>query len=200
MKRHTLALALAVLLPCLAAVPQIDKAKAEGSPTAPVIMEVFASFDCPHCREFEETTLPLVERDFVNSGKVYLVHREFPLGGPYHPYAREAADYAVAAARIGRYDQVSKALFRNQATWAINGKVWETVASVLTPTEQKRVQALAKEPSVTGEVERDYQEGVALGVNATPTVCVTHGSQRFPIEAQNLNYGFLKGLLDSMAK
>src|SRR5436309_993223 len=47
MKRY--ALALALLLPCLAAVPDIDKAKSMGSPDAPVVMEVFASFDCPHC-------------------------------------------------------------------------------------------------------------------------------------------------------
>lgn len=199
MQRYSL-LALAVLLPCLAAVPEVDKATAEGSPNAPVVMEVFASFDCPHCREFDEVTLPLIKRDFVNTGKLYLVHREFPLSGQYHPFAREAATYAVAAGRIGKYTQVSEALFQNQGTWAINGRVWDTVASVLSPTEQKKVQALAKEPGVVSEVERDYQEGTALGVNATPTVCVTHGSQRFPIQAQNLNYTFLKSLLDSMAK
>ncbi|HUB31829.1 MAG TPA: thioredoxin domain-containing protein [Bryobacteraceae bacterium] len=200
MKRYVVALGLALLLPCLAAVPEVDKAKAEGSPNAPVVMEVFASFDCPHCREFDEVTLPLVKRDFVNSGKVYLVHREFPLSGPYHPYAREAATYAVAAGRIGKYGQVAEALFQNQATWAVNGNVWGTVSAVLSPAEQKRVQVLAKEPGVVAEVEHDYQEGIALGVNATPTVCVTHGSQRFPIQAQNLNYTFLKSLVDTMAK
>jgi protein-disulfide isomerase len=200
MKRYALALGLAVLLPCLAAVPEADKAKAEGSPTAPVVMEVFTSFDCPHCRDFEEVTLPLIRRDFVSTGKVYLVHREFPLSGQYHPYAREAANYAVAAGRVGKYAQVSEALFRNQAGWGATGKVWDTVAAVLTPAEQKKVQALAKEPSVEAEVEREFQEGVALGINSTPTVCITHGAQRFPVQAQNLNYTFLKSMLEGMAK
>jgi protein-disulfide isomerase len=198
MKRY--ALALALLMPCLAAVPEIDKAKSLGSPTAPIVMEVFASFDCPHCRALHEETIPLVMRDFVNSGKVYLVNREFPLSGQYHPYAREAANYAVAAGRIGKYTQVSEALFRNQATWATNGKVWETVAGVLTAPEQKKVQALAKDPAVTAEVQREYDEGVAMGVNSTPTVFVTQGSKRYPIPGQQLNYGFLKSLLDGMAK
>ena len=200
MKRYALALALVLLLPCLAAVPDIDKAKALGSPTAPIVMEVFASFDCPHCRALHEETIPLVMRDFVNTGKVYLVNREFPLSGQYHPYAREAANYAVAAGRVGKYTQVSEALFRNQAIWAQNGKVWETVASVLTPTEQKKVESLAKDPAVTGEVQREYDEGVALGVNSTPTVFVTHGSTRYPIPGQQLNYGFLKSILDGMSK
>jgi len=200
MKRHALALGLVLLLPCLAAVPDIDKAKALGSPTAPIVMEVFASFDCPHCRALHEETIPLVMRDFVNTGKVYLVNREFPLSGQYHPYAREAANYAVAAARVGKYAQVSEALFRNQATWAQNGKVWATVASVLTAPEQKKVESLVKDPAVTSEVQREYDEGVALGVNSTPTVFVTHGSQRYPIPGQQLNYGFLKSMLDGMTK
>jgi protein-disulfide isomerase len=198
MKRY--ALAFALLMPCLAAVPEIDKAKALGSPTAPIVMEVFASFDCPHCRDLHENTMPLVMRDFVNTSKVYLVYREFPLSGQYHPYAREAANYAVAAGRVGKYTQVSEALFRTQQTWATNGKVWEAVANVLTPTEQKKVQSLANDPAVTAEVQREYDEGVALGVNSTPTVFVTQGSKRYPIPGQQLNYGFLKSLLDGMAK
>jgi protein-disulfide isomerase len=198
MKRY--ALALALLLPCFAAVPEIDKAKAMGSPTAPVTMEVFASFDCPHCRDLHDNTLPMIARDYVVPGKVYLVSREFPLSGQYHPFAREAANYAVAAARIGKYTQVADALFRNQAAWSVNGKVWDTVAAVLTPAEQKKVEALVKDPGVVAEVEREYQEGVAAGVNATPTVIVTQGTKRYPIPAQQLHYGFLKSLLDGMVK
>src|SRR4051812_33657215 len=127
------ALALALVLPCLAATPEVDKAKALGNPAAPITMEVFASFDCPHCKDLHETTMPLIMRDYVTSGKVYLVNREFPLSGQYHPYAREASNYATAAARVGKYQQVSEALFKNQAAWAVNGKVWDFIAPVLSP-------------------------------------------------------------------
>ena len=198
MKRY--ALAFALLVPCFAGVPEIDKAKAMGNPGASIVMEVFGSFDCPHCRDLHENTLPQVIRDFVVPGKVYLVSREFPLSGQYHPYAREAANYATAAARIGKYQPVADALFKNQATWAQNGKVWETVATVLTAAEQKKVEALAKEPGVVAEVQREYDEGVAAGINATPTVIVTQGSKRYPINAQQLHYGFLKSLFDGLAK
>src|SRR4051794_30350879 len=116
MKRY--ALALALLLPCFAAVPEIDKAKALGSPTAPVTMEVFGSFDCSHCKDLHDTTMPLIIRDYVNAGKLYLVSREFPLSGQYHPYARVAANYATAAGRVGKYQQVAEALFKNQTAWA----------------------------------------------------------------------------------
>jgi protein-disulfide isomerase len=198
MKRF--ALALALMLPCFAAMPEIDKAKAMGSPSAPVTLEVFASFDCPHCKDLHETTMPMIIRDYVVPGKVYLVSREFPLSGQYHPYAREAALYATAAGRVGKYQQAADALFKNQAAWAQTGKAWDVVAQVLTPAEQKRVQLLVKDPGVVAEVQREYDEGVAAGVNATPTVIVTQGAKRYPIPAQQLHYGFLKSLLDGMVK
>jgi protein-disulfide isomerase len=197
---HRFALALALVVPLFAVTPEIDKAKAQGNPAAPVVMEVFASYDCPHCREFHDVTLPLIVKDYVNTGKVYLVSREFPLSGPYHPYAREAANYAVAAGRIGKYQIVADTLFKTQMAWGQNGKVWEAIASVLSPAEQKKVQALAKDPGVVAEVQKEYDAGVASGVNATPTVFINQGSKRYPIDAARLHYGFLKSLLDGMTK
>jgi protein-disulfide isomerase len=144
--------------------------------------------------------MPMIIRDYVVPGKVYLVSREFPLSGQYHPYAREAALYATAAGRVGKYQQAADALFKNQAAWAQTGKAWDVVAQVLTPAEQKRVQLLVKDPGVVAEVQREYDEGVAAGVNATPTVIVTQGAKRYPIPAQQLHYGFLKSLLDGMVK
>ena len=199
MKRF--AAALAVLAPCLFGItPEIDKAKALGNPAAPIVMEVYASYDCSHCRDLHDQTIPLIVRDYVNNGKLYLVYREFPLYGPYHPYAKEAAHYAVAAGRIGKYHEVGNALFKMQATWAQNGKIWDSIASALTPTEQKKVEALVKDPGVIAEVQREYDAGVAAGVNATPTVFVNQGAKRYPINASQLHYGFLKSLLDGMLK
>jgi protein-disulfide isomerase len=198
MKRY--ALALALLVPLYAVTPEIDKAKAQGNPAAPIVMEVYASYDCSHCKDLHDTTLPLIVRDYVNSGKLYLISREFPLSGQYHPYAREAANIAVAAGRVGKYQQVADALFKTQTTWAQSGNVWESAASALTPAEQKKVQALVKDPGVAAEVQREYDAGVAAGINATPTVFVSQGSKRYPINAQQLHYGFLKSLLDGMLK
>lgn len=169
-------------------------------PAAPLQIEVFSSFDCPHCRALHDTTIPLLMKDYVVPGKVYLIFREFPLSGQYHPYAREAANYAVAAARIGKYEQVANALWDNQLSWTSNGKVWDVAAAALKPEEQKKVQQLAKDPGVLAEVQREYDEGVAAGVNATPTLIATRGAKRYPIPSQELNYVFLRSLLDGMLK
>lgn len=199
MKLYAVALAAAVL-PCLAAgVPEVMKGKALGSPTAPITIEVFSDFTCPHCKLLHEQTVPLLMKDYVVQGKVYLVARDFPLTGPGHQYSREAFSYADAAARIGKYPAVADALYTNQMQWAINGKVWDTVAAVLSPADQKKVQALAKDPGVAAEIQRELEEGVAAGVNSTPTLIVSSGVRRYPLPSP-IAYTFLRSLLDGLLK
>jgi protein-disulfide isomerase len=180
---------------CLAAPPDADRGKILGSPTAPIRLDVYSDFECPACKNFHEQLLPLILRDYVIPGKVAVVNHEFPLNIPEHKYSREAADYATAAARLDIYQPVADVLFREQSNWMFSGKVWQTVATVLTPEQQKRVQALAKDPSVLAEVSRDVDAGNREPVRATPTIIVSHGAQRFPIPWP-VNYNFLRSLFN----
>jgi protein-disulfide isomerase len=189
------AAALLVLLPCLAAVPEIDKGRTLGSPSAPVQIEIFSDFTCPHCKVLHETELPLLMKDYVVPGKVYIVDRAFPLNGAGHEHSREAFGYAVAAARIGKYQQVADALYAQQSSWALSGNIWPVVSGVLTPAEQKKVQALAKDPGVLAEIEGDLQEAMAAGLNQTPTMIVTAKTKRYPLPPAP-SYPLLKSMID----
>ena len=133
-----LALSLVALLSCLAAGPDVDKGRTIGNPAAPMLFELYSDFMCPACKHVHDAVLPAIVMDYVNSGKAYLIFREFPLNIPAHVYSRSAAAFAVAAARIGKYQTVSDALFRNQQAWGTTGKVWDTVAGVLTPRNKRR--------------------------------------------------------------
>lgn len=186
---------LAALLPSLVMASDIDRAKAFGNPSAPITIELFSDFQCPSCRNLHMQELPFLMRDFVNQGKAYLVYKEFPL--PMHEHAREAAAYACASARIGKYEQVADALFQSQPAWEQNGQVFQAVASVLTPAEQKKVQALAKDPSVLSEVQRDVQEGQLEQVNQTPTMLVIRNGKKYPIGGA-LNYDLLQKFLNEL--
>ena len=195
----TLTVALLALLPVLAAVPEPDKGKSYGKPEAPVMVEVFSAFTCPHCKMFHDQILPLLIRDFANTGKIYLVNRDFPLTGPGHAFGRAAHAYGNAAARIGKYPQVAAAMWADQANWSVSGKIFESFAKILTPADQQKVQALFKDPGVNGEVQREVDEGVAAGITSTPTLVVTKGIRRFPVPRAD-NYNLLKSLLDDMLK
>jgi protein-disulfide isomerase len=194
-----LTLAVIAVLGCAAAALDVDKGKIVGTPSAPVRIDVYSDFACPACKNFHEQTLPMIIQEYVTAGKVYVVNREFPLNIPEHKFSREAAAYAVAAGRLGIYQPVADVLFRNQMAWANSGKVWETVASILSPEQQKKVQALAKDPTVVAEVQRDVDAGAKERISSTPTIIVTHGAQHLPI-AYPVNYNLLRSLLNGFTK
>ena len=159
-------------------------------------MEVFSDFQCPACKQLFTTTLQRVSNDYVNTGKIYMVHRDFPL--PMHAYSRVAASYARAAAHIGKNDVVEVALFQNQEKWEATGDVKGTVAVVLTPAEMKRVQALVDGKTLEPLIEKDKQLGQTDGINQTPTVWLhTKGGQAFPVVGF-VSYDVLKTFLDQL--
>ena len=177
-------------------VNDIDPTKAAGSKNATVTMEVFSDFQCPACKQLFTTTLQRVSNEYVNTGKIYMVHRDFPL--PMHAYSRVAASYARAAAHIGKNDVVEVALFQNQEKWEATGDVKGTVAVVLTPAEMKRVQALVDGKTLEPLIEKDKQLGQVDAINQTPTVWLhTKGGQAFPVFGF-VSYDVLKTFLDQL--
>jgi protein-disulfide isomerase len=191
------ALFLAALLPCLASGPDVDKGRTMGDPAAPMLFEIYSDFSCPGCKHLHDFVLPTIIQDYVRTGKAYLVFREFPLQA--HKYSRPAAAFAVAAARIGKYQTVSDALFRDQQAWGSSGKVWETVAAALTPEERKRVQTLANDPAVLADVQRDVDRGKQTPITQTPTLLVTYKLRQQPW-TQFADYSLFRGYIDALLK
>ena len=177
----------------------VEKGKIIGSPSSPVRIDVYSDYACPACRNFHDQTLPQIVKDYVMQGKAYIVYREFPLAIEAHKHSREAANYAVAAGRLGIYGPVSDALFKEQASWNASGKVWETVAAVLTPEQQKKVQGLVKDPAVAASVQKDVEAGTRERIQSTPTIIVSRGPKKYPIPYP-VNYMFFKSLVDGLAK
>lgn len=177
-------------------VGDIDPHKAFGSKSAPIVMEVFSDYQCPACRTFFETTNRQLMDNYVSTGKVYLVHRDFPL--PMHAYSRVAAQYARAAAEIGKIEPVEKALFDNQDKWEQSGDVDGTVASALTPAEMNKVRALVKGGTLEALIQRDVQLGQMYRVSQTPTTVFHAKGQTFPY-AGVMSWDGLREFLDSLA-
>lgn len=84
-----------------------------GSEDAPVTMIEYSSLTCPHCADFHTDTLPKLKEQYIDTGKLRLVFRDFPLD----PVATGAA---MLAHCVGpdRYFGFLDALFRSQSTWA----------------------------------------------------------------------------------
>jgi Thioredoxin len=192
--------------------------KTFGNKNAPITMEVFSDYQCPSCRAFYEQTLkPLLGPDgYVAAGKVYLVHRDFPL--EMHAYSADAARWANAAAKIGKFQDVDAALWDNQNTWSADGNVSKFVEAAMGPADFKRVQALLRpcsglppkskadrsvpqvEPgcSVDSFIVQDIGLGYSVPVQATPTFVVYYKGQKYPASSGMVSYPILKQFFDSL--
>jgi protein-disulfide isomerase len=158
---------------------QAKTTRAVGPVTAAVRIDLFSDFECGACKALHEQTIKRVKEEFAAKGKLRLVHHDFPL--PQHKHARRAAILAAAADRLGKYDEVADALFRQQETWSKAGNVDAVVDSALTPDEQKKLRELSKDPAIIANIERDIQLGHRMKVSSTPTMIVTHDGKPNPV-------------------
>jgi protein-disulfide isomerase len=176
-------------------VSDVDPHKAFGSKNAPITMEVFSDFQCPACKTLFMTTNRQLMENYVTTGKVYLIHRDFPL--PMHAYSRVAARYARAAAEIGKVEPVEKTLFENQEKWEQKGDIDETVAAVLSSADMTKVRALVKGGTLEPLIDKDVQLGQMYRVNQTPTTVFHSKGQTYPYSSA-MSYEILRQFLDQL--
>ena len=174
--------------------------KAIGVAAAPVTVEVFSDFQCPACRSLYQSTLRPLMDNYVQSGKVYLVHRDFPLENN-HKYARQAARYANAAARIGKFEKASEALYARQDYWSADGNVEAALALVMSPSEMKKIRQFVQEPvNLDANINQDVRLGNAVPVRSTPTVVVKHRGKSYPLPPGGVSYSLLTQFIDDLLR
>lgn len=173
---------------------QLTAAKSLGMKNAPIMIEDFADFQCPSCKALFEATTEQVIKNYVDTGKVYLVHHDFPL--PMHSHSREAARWANAAAAIGKFEQVETVLYSQQEVWGASGDIEKALSSVLTPAEIKRCSALVNNPEIEQAIQKDVALGTERHVNQTPSLFVTHNAKVVPLPPGAVQYSILKQYID----
>jgi len=174
---------------------QAKSGRALGPVIAKIRIDLFSDYQCPSCKGLAEGTLKRIKEDYALKGKVRLVHHDFPL--PQHLYAKRAAILASAADRLGKFDQVSEVLFREQPAWSVNGKVDDVVDSVLTPDERKKIREIAIDPAIAAAVDKDVELGKRMGVTSTPTMVITANSKPNPVVGV-VSYPVISRYLDSL--
>jgi protein-disulfide isomerase/DNA-binding XRE family transcriptional regulator len=160
-----------------------------GSPNAPVTLVEYASMTCPHCAEFQKDIIPQLTRDYIDTGKVKLIFREYPLDA--------AARMASAVARClsgGQFFAFIDLLFKNQPGWIKdfhgNGQLnREDVLEGLTQMGRvaglpaDKVKLCSEDPKNLALVDANWMEGqTKYHVNSTPTFLVNgemHGPMAY---------------------
>ena len=84
----------------------------KGDADAPITVVEFSDFQCPFCSRFFEQTLPLLEKNYINTGKIKLVYQDLPLDN-IHPNARPAHIAAECADEQEKFWEYHDVLFTN---------------------------------------------------------------------------------------
>lgn len=152
------------------ALKPLDRDHALGKADAPVTIIEYASLTCPHCAHFHTAVLPDLKKKWIDTGKVRLIYRDFPLD-------RLALQAAVIAECSGqdRYFPVLDLLFRQQDRWVTARDQVAEIAKglrVAGVAEAEIRACLADEKIANETVLSDYQSGDKAGVTGTPTLFI----------------------------
>jgi protein-disulfide isomerase len=138
-----------------------------GKPDAPVTVIEFSDYQCPFCQRFVRNTLPTLKTDYIDTGKVRYVFRDFPLA--IHRQARKAAEAAHCAGEQGKYWEMHDVIFNNQQALKVEDLKEHARDLDLEPTTFDNC---LEQGNYTAEIDKDFADGSAAGVTGTPSFFV----------------------------
>jgi len=141
----------------------VDDDPSMGNAKAKVTVIEFSDFECPFCGRYFSQTLPQIKSDYIDTGKINYVFRDFPLS--FHASARPAAlaaDCVFDKTDSETYFKYHDLLYSNQQSLTTdNLKKWASDLGV------DIADCLDKE-EFSAEVAKDVADGQAAGVRGTP--------------------------------
>jgi protein-disulfide isomerase len=148
-----------------------------GSATAPIVVAYWFDYQCPVCQAFEESVMPQVKRDYIDTGKIRIVYKDMQFLGPDSQTLGLTAR-AVWQLAPDKFAAWHKALFDNQGRensgWATADKIKSFSLPVLGADLTAKVMAMASSSRVAfkAQMDADKSEGASYGLNATPSFII----------------------------
>ncbi len=142
----------------------IDDDPIKGDTKAPVTIVEFSDFQCPFCKRFYDQVLPSLDKEYISTGKVRLVFRDYPL--EFHKNALPAAIAANCAQEQGKYWEVHNFLFEHPDKL-------DTVSMLSSADElnlnREKFEKCVNDKTKEAEINKDFQDGQLYGVRGTPS-------------------------------
>jgi len=138
-----------------------------GNPNASVTIIEYSDFQCGFCGKFYKETMPLIEENYIATGKVKLEFRHFAI--PDHPYSQKAAEATECANDQGKFWEMHDIIFENQASLSLNS--FKTFAEIL-ELDTKQFNECFDSDKYKSKVDNSFNEGKLNGVGGTPTFFV----------------------------
>lgn len=161
-----------------------------GDPDAPVVVEIYSSFACIHCKNFAEGTEEQIIETYVENGDVYLVYRSFN-NNPSDQFGI-AGQAAYCAGDQGKFWEMHDIIFANFSSTGYTTGQLEDMANSLDLDSGAFNQCLSSE-EYAGAVAEDFQKGLELGISGTPSFSI---NGEFSIEG-NRDFEFFSQEIES---
>jgi protein-disulfide isomerase len=140
-----------------------------GRADAPVTIVQYASLTCPYCRRFHKETFPKLKKEFIDTGKVRYILREFPIGK-----ASGAAAIALRCAKPEKYLELYGKFLAQQPTWVSQEVRLDPIFKVASQVGMTRQQfdACRENQSMIDGLKWVKDRGRTLGIIGTPNFFV----------------------------
>jgi protein-disulfide isomerase len=143
---------------------RVTDAPVLGRADAPVTLVDFSDYQCPYCRKFFSGTLPTLKSEYIDTGKLRYVFRDYPLD-QIHPQAHKAAEAAHCAGEQGKYWEMHDLLFQNQQTLA-SPQLSEHARTL--GLDGAAFDACLESAKYAQRIKDSLSDGEAAGIQGTP--------------------------------
>ncbi len=140
----------------------------KGKANAPVTITGFSDFGCSHCRDFALDKFSLLDKEYIETGKVKFVAHPFYFGNPAMGLASQAA---WCTAEQNKYFEYSDVLFKNYGT-NFNEDILTDLAAQVPGLNANAVRQCLTAGTYRDKLEEAYQMAVMKGIQSTPTFFV----------------------------
>lgn len=174
-----------------------------GNENAKVQVYEFSDFQCPFCRKFYTDSFAQLEQEYIETGKILFVYKDFPLE-QIHPAANLAAQYSECANEQGKWNDLHKAIFEGQNVLD-GGTVRSTVSFGETELngwaqsaglDMNTLDACVSSGKYASDVQSDMQQGVKSGVTGTPSFAIGNPEKGYTLIIGAQPYSVIKQTID----
>ena len=146
-----------------------------GDPDAPISIIEFSDYQCQFCARFYSDTMPLLNSQYIETGKVNLISRDFPIV-KIHSNAMPTALASECANEQGKFWEYHGELFETQNTWKQN-KSDEIILTLKQfakdlNLDQEQFDVCLDSKKYAEEISNDLADGQKYFVTGTPTFFV----------------------------
>lgn len=147
----------------------IEGAPFMGDSDAEIAVIEFSDYQCPYCRRHFDQTLPKIESEYIDTGKVKYVMKQFPLG--FHAKAKGASVAALCVDKLkpGSYWKAHESMF--DGTTSLSNASYLSLAETL-GLNQAKFESCLSDQKMANIVDQDMRDGESVGISGTPAFLI----------------------------